>query len=340
MPRAPKWNRGSKQDLLTALQGYYSTIVLSQLGAVGALRLLAVPQNYQSLAKQLGIDPAMTKHLLDFVVLTTNVVNQTRNGKYQLKEPHYAELSFQLEKFAGAYGPAVNALEKSLRDPHTCAKYVDDRALATAFAEVAVHYNSVVTELIEAAGVNCLLDLGCGPASLLITLAQRNPEFHGVGLDSSRNMCARARAAVRLAGVARQIEIYHASGEDPRRKLSPSLRAKVDAIYGGSFLNAFFGQTDRKVVKVLQTLRRTFPGRRAWFVDYYSSIGQAKRKGELGDFPLALLQDLAQVASGQGVPPADAKMWRGLYEQAGCRLRRISDFERREIRWFIHELTF
>ena len=338
MPRPVEGEANSKQDLLSALQGYYATIILLQLRRLGLLSKLVRPRTPQSLAQELGIDPVMTRQLLDFLVLTTTVVRQTRLGTYQLAAPRYAELSFQLEKFAGAYGPAAEAITKTLHHPLDCARHIDRRALADAFTEAKAFGRSFVAELIAASGVSCLLDLGCGPASLLVDLAQRDSSFHGVGIDASREMCREARRTARDGGVAQRIDIRRGDASNPSQWCSATLRKRIDSLHGGSFLNEFFGQGDRQVVKVLRTLSRSFPGRTAWFADYYSSIGQ-KKGNRKASFPLALLQDLAQVVSGQGVPPSDLTSWRRIYRQAGCRLVRVHEFENQNIRWFVHEVT-
>lgn len=339
MPRALDLSSNPKQDLFGALQGYYATIVLLQLHRLGVLGRLEQQSPPEAIAKEIGADPAMLKQLLDFLALTTGVVQRTRKGAFKLSDPHYPELSFHLEKFAGAYGRAVAAIAKTLLNPDNRAKQVDRRALAAAFSSTKPFRGSLAADLIAASGVNCLLDLGCGPASLLVELADRNPNFYGIGMDSSRSMCVQARRAVRLAGLDRQIDILHADAGKPGQRLSRSLRTRVEGVYGGSFLNEFFGQGDLTVVKTLRALSRTFPGRRAWFLDYYSSIGQTMREGESASFPLALLQDLSQIVSGQGVPPPNAATWRKLYQRAGCKLRKVHEFESTSIRWFIQEVT-
>jgi SAM-dependent methyltransferase len=197
-----------------------------------------------------------------------------------------------------------------------------------------------VADLIAASGVSCLLDLGCGPASLLVDLAQRNPNFYGVGIDGSKEMCVQARRTAQEGGVTQRIDIRRGDASNLSQWCPVSLRKRIDSLHGASFLNEFFGQGERQVINVLRTLSRTFPGRTAWFVDYYSSIGQRKDKRKAASFPLALLQDLAQVVSGQGVPPPDAANWRRLYRQAGCRLVRIMEFENPNIRWFVQEVAF
>jgi len=338
MSRGSEDDGNRKQDLIGALQGYYATIILLQLRRIGLLNKLVKPNTPENLALELGVDRVMLRGLLDFLVLTTNVVRQTRQGAYQLHDLSYAELSFQLEKFAGAYGPATEAIGQTLPHPDKCANHVDRRALATAFSEVGSFRNSFVADLISASGVRCLLDLGCGPASLLVDLALKNPAFYGIGIDASAFMCRQANHAARAAGVTRQIEIRHADARNLKQWLSPPLRNRVDGLHGSSFLNEFFGSGEIEAVKMLRALGQAFPGCKAWFVDYYSSISQRKGKRK-ADFPLALLQDLAQIVSGQGVPPANATSWRRLYKQTGCRSVQVHEFESENIRWFIQEVT-
>jgi SAM-dependent methyltransferase len=339
MPRGSNVDGHRKQGLIDALQGYYATIILLELRRIGLLSQIVKPNTPEKLARELGVDLAMTRGLLDFLALTTNVVRKTGRGAYQLNDPGYAELSFQLEKFAGAYGPATEAIGETLQYPEKCADHVDRRALATAFSEVESFRSSFVADLISASGVSCLLDLGCGPASLLVDLALKNPAFHGVGIDASVFMCRQARHAARAAGVTRRIEIRHADARNLSQWLSPALRARVDGVHGSSFLNEFFGWGELEAVKMLRELSRSFPGRKAWFVDYYSSIRQRKGNRKAADFPLALLQDLAQIVSGQGVPPANVTSWRRLYKRTGCRSVRVHEFESENIRWFIQEVT-
>jgi SAM-dependent methyltransferase len=339
MPRESEDDDNPKQGLIKTLQGYYATIILLQLRRIGVLSKLIRPTTPENLAYELGVDRAMIQGLLDFLVLTTNVVRQTRRGGYQLTDLRYTELSFQLEKFAGAYGPATEAIGKTLQHPDKCALHVDRRALATAFSAVGSLRSSFVADLISASGVRCLLDLGCGPASLLVNLALKDPAFHGVGIDASAFMCRQARHAARAAGVTRRIEILHADARNLRQWLSSELRTRVEGLHGNSFLNEFFGSGELEAVKMLRALVRSFPGRKAWFVDYYSSIRQRKGNRRAADFPLALLQDLAQIVSGQGVPPANATSWRRLYQQTGVRSVRVHEFESENLRWFIQEVT-
>lgn len=324
-----------RQDLLPALQGYYATTVLLQLRRLRVLDELRQPKTPALLAKKLGVDAVMTKQLLDFLTVATSVIRPTRGGAYQLNEPSHAELIFQLEKFAGAYGPAAEALSKTLLNPNLCKKHVDEQALATAYAEAETLRGSLIPDLIASAGVKCLLDLGCGQASLLVDLARRDRSFYGIGIDANTSMCAQARRAIRLAGLSRRIVIHHGDAANPNRYLSKALRNRVDGLFAGSFLNEFFGKGEQRIVQLLKRLSQSFLGRRAWFFDYYSTLGHSKRRKEPALLPLAMLQDLAQIVSGQGIPPENAVTWRRLYKKAGCQLIELQEFESASIRWFI-----
>jgi SAM-dependent methyltransferase len=273
---------------------------------------------------------------LEFLARTTGVVTQTRRGQFQLGDTSLVELTFQLEKFVGAYGPAVQALSNSMRQPDAAKTHVDRRALAAAFAVSGSFLTPFVPDLIRKAKVKCLLDLGCGTASLLVELARRDEAFRGIGVDASRFMCHHARQAVREAGLGNRIKVKLVDGRDLRSGLSAAEVARVDSLHGRSFLNEFFTSGDQEIIKVLRRLHRLFPGRKAWFVDYYGRLGHPAKFGD--DCQLALLQDLAQVVSGQGVPRPDAKSWRAIYSKAGTRLKRTHEFRGAGINWFIHEV--
>jgi hypothetical protein len=173
---------------------------------------------------------------------------------------------------------------------------------------------------------------------LLIAMALENAGFNGVGLDASLAMCQLARKRTRLAGLGSRIRIHQCDGRDVASVLSGQVRRGIDSLHGASFLNEFFGAGDSKAVAVLRQLRQRFPGRTALFADYYGELGKPQRP--LADSRLALLQDVAQVASRQGVPPTDVSGWLRVYEQAGCTLKRAVDFENDGIRTFIHHVQF
>jgi ubiquinone/menaquinone biosynthesis C-methylase UbiE len=66
------------------------------------------------------------------------------------------------------------------------------------------------------------VDLGCGPADVLIRIARTNPSLRLTGVDGSSPMLARARLAIADAGVADRVHLVEA-------------RMPTDAIVSGSF---------------------------------------------------------------------------------------------------------
>lgn len=194
-----------------------------------------------------------------------------------------------------------------------------------------------MTQLIAAAGISALLDLGCGSGSLLVHLARRSPRFRGFGIDSNPSMCRFARRAAREQGVARRVMIRMGNAENAERILGRRVIDSIDGIVGRSFLNACFRRGNADATEMLKQLRTLFPGRTAWFVDYYGELGEPSRGGP--QRRLGVLQDVVQAISGQGLPPSDQKGWRAVYRKAGCEMVRSYDFDG-DIRWFVHVVRF
>ncbi|MEV4928159.1 hypothetical protein [Streptomyces roseoverticillatus] len=92
----------------------------------------------------------------------------------------------------------------------------------------------------------------------------------------------------------------------------------VQALYRRSIANEFFADGDREAVDVLTGLRELFPGRLLFLEDGYGRLTHHPPTD--GNHRHALLQDLAPVLSGQGVPPPDLHGWSRIYQAADCTL--------------------
>ena len=159
----------------------------------------------------------------------------------------------------------------------------------------------------------------------------------GIGLDQSSAMCRLARSRIREAGVASRVRVERADVRDIGDALNAHERRRVEAIHGRSVINAllwhrpwFRPAPDRANCAL------AFPGRAAFFVDYYGELGRAPPSKR--QFRLGRIQDIAQLASGQGVPPSSRREWRALYRAAGCKLISTDEMRNNDIRWFIHEV--
>ena len=245
-------HRLPRLDLVGTIQGHYAGEALRALLRLGVLEALATPREVRSLARRAGVDPALLEPVLEFLRRTTDVVVRDRAGRYRLGAPSLPEIAFQLEKFIGAYGPSLRGLDATLGGARSRVA-PDDGALARAFAAVA-GVPSLQAGLLRGLGVRGLLDLGCGPGSLLVDLA-RDASFRGIGVDSSAAMCRLARSRLRAAGVQGRVTIRQGDATRLRRALAGLDPDAIDAVHGRSLLNALFARGPARAVGFLRELR-------------------------------------------------------------------------------------
>lgn len=321
-------------DLLGVVEGYYASELALGLIQCGALEILAAERRVEIVALAVRVDPDLLDRTFDFLARTTDLIDHDGPGRYRPGKYPLAEIVFQLRKFIGAYARSVRLLASSAVAP-PFASGVDENSLAAAFAAID-RVPSPVAPRLQKAGCRRLVDLGCGPASLPIEMALADREFRAIGLDSSRAMCRLARSRTREAGVASRVRIERADVREICDLMDVAERRSVEAVHARSVINAFFGRGFDLARGVLRKLRLAFPGRVAFFIDYYGELNHPP-KSKPG-FRLAQIHDLAQLASGQGIPPASRPNWRALYRAAGCKLISADDFCDGDIRWFVHEV--
>jgi hypothetical protein len=180
-----------------------------------------------------------------------------------------------------------------------------------------------------------VVDLGCGPASLLVGMASRHPAFTGIGVDANPAMCAAAEEAIVRRGVEGQVTILEGDALAVLATLPEGTRRQVTAIYGRSFFNACFGRGPAQAVDAVRRLAGLFPGRLVVVDDYYGELERCPT-GRSPDHRAACLQDLVQVWSGQGVPPGDRDGWAAVYAAGNARLRRSYEGDADGFRRFVH----
>jgi SAM-dependent methyltransferase len=324
----------TRLDLLGVVEGHYASEIVLGLVQSGVLQQLANESRVDNLARATRMDPTFLDQKLDFVACATDLIKHDGPGRYSVGNYPLAEISFQFQKFIGAYGKSVRYLGTSAFPPSEHAQ-VDEKALAAAFSAVHV-VPSRLAQRLRGDGYRRIVDIGCGPASLLVEMALHDREFAGVGLDRSIAMCRLAKRRISQAGLSSRLRVERGDVRDIGRILDARARRHTDAIHGRSLLNAFFGHGANSASALLRRLRSAFPGRIAFFVDYYGELGWAATSRH--PYRLSRIHDLAQLASGQGVPPTSCRQWRALYRAAGCRLISSEDINTEDIRWFIHEV--
>jgi SAM-dependent methyltransferase len=323
---------------IAVAEGFYLSHVVYHLHRRGVLERLRSPASASALAAECGYDAGRLGPLLEFVVQRTDILVHSSAGAYRLNPQYeaYVRLGFHLDKFIGAYGPLVTDLDSTLR-PGARVGAVEDE-LAKAFGGVGMDAVGAQAEVIRQWEVSSLLDLGCGTGTLLIELARRDGDFRGWGVDRNAAMCELAVSRVREAGLSDVVRILSRDV----RELSPGdlvvdgSGGGVDALHGRSLLNEFFGSGPAEAAGVVADLRRRFPGRLFFVSDYYGKLGALERVDAA--YAHTLVHDVAQVLSGQGVPPPDLEGWAAVYAAGGAELLHAYEGEGDGIAAFIHVL--
>jgi SAM-dependent methyltransferase len=268
---------------------------------------------------------------LEFVARTTGLVLVER-GQFALAPGIAANTTWRalLEKFVGAYGPAIHDPVGQLRAIDRAGATIDQAALTRAFA--ADEESPAVVDAIVELEPKGVLDLGCGRGGLLAQVCAGR-SIRGWGIDRSATMCRAARARMASARLDKQVKIHRASAHDVGRALPAADRQRVDVLYAASLFNEWMAD-ESLAVAILVRLGAWFPGRSLVVVDYLGALGRGRRAG-----PYTRLTDLAQSLSGQGVAPASHRSWERLYRAAGARLIAASESRTLDLRWFVHVVT-
>jgi len=321
---------------LDVIEGYYLAHIVHHFHRRGLLEYLARPRSPEWLARRFGYDAPLLSALLHYVSQRTDILSRSEGGRYRL-EPLYADyyyLGFQLDKFLGAYGATVERIDASLRRKGLGRALVDRRREAQAYDRIQSPPNQVVLEVARDRTIPSMLDLGCGPATLLTALATSDRAFRGWGIDASAAMCRVARARVARSGFADRIRIIHGDARVVARSVSRRERARIETLHCKGLLNELFRHGPGEAAAYLGRLRALFPGRLLFVVEYYGKLTRVSDPGPR--YGHTLLHDLIQMLTSQGVPPADLAGWADVYARGGCALEHAYEGDSQGIEWFVH----
>ena len=320
----------SAADLAEAFHLAHAAATLYQLNVLD--ELVERPATAKSLAKQHGLDPSVLQGVLEYLAARTNIVG--RKGKAFVSTPHYgAEAQFLIGLYLGAFRPNAIRLREILRNPRAGARLVDRRRHAQAFARAVRSRDSPVATVIRHLELDCVLDLGCGSADLLVQMGKQDPRFVGWGVEMNPEMCRVARARIRAAGLTRRVRVIEGDSRRLRTVVPSNVITQVTAVTACHVANEMFQSGSKMATAWLRGIRRTLPGRPVLINDYYGRLGARTRKGDRH----TLLHDYAQLISGQGVPPFSFQHWHVIYGDAGYRLVHV--LEDQATTQFIHVLV-
>jgi SAM-dependent methyltransferase len=306
-------------DLVEGLQLGHAAAALHELGV-----LPETPMTAAALAKKHRLDSNLLRGVLDYLAARTDLVRK-EGDRYVATDEYSRHSRFLLGLYGLAYGNHAAQLAKLLRKPSLAASLVDRAQHARALE--GTNSAGALPAIIRQLGFTNLLDLGCGPATMLVALAESDPDFLGWGVEKNPAMRKAARANIRAAGVTERVRIL--PGDAFHLKLPNDVRKTIRTVSASQLANELFGHGQAAAITWLRSLRKQLPGRPLLLADYYGRLGTnlpAQRE--------TLLHDYAQLLSGQGIPPPDAGAWQALYQKAGCRLVHV--IEDNETTLFVH----
>ena len=303
-------------ELVQAMQLGHAVAALQALRVTEALHELRLPAD---LAQEFGVDESMLAGLLDHAARATDLV--VRKGRrFRMSKAWNEEARFIVGLYGSAFGRCAADIGELLKHSDRAATRVDRTLHARAFEEMLgpdpAGADPALEALLRQLGALRVLDLGCGPAALLIRLAHEDAGFRGWGIEANAGMRAAARAAARRLGVTRRVTLIEGDARAADVALPAAIASQVQVIVASQFVNEMFGCGTYAVVAWLQALARALPGRLLVVADYYGRLGSALAVHDL----LTLIHDHAQLSSGQGVPPARRSDWALLYRAAGASL--------------------
>lgn len=326
----------AKSGPLEIIEGWYLAHVIYYFYQQGVFEQLTGERSVSTVAEELGYDTEVFEALLDFIHQATDLLRVTRSGHF-LFNPKYEQyyfLGFQFDKFIGSYGPALTQLGQSLRSRTLGRKLVNREVEARAYHQISSPPNPLVIKIVRDRNLHSLLDLGCGPATLLTELCALDPEFRAVGIDESAAMCKVARERISEARLTNRIRIIHSDARKLGVHLKRDARQSIEALQSKGLFNELFRHGNEGAVNYLKKLKGWFPGRLLFIVDYYGKLTRVG--GASPKYRHTLIHDVIQVITGQGVPPADLAGWDAVYEAADCSIEHAYEGDTNGIEWFVH----
>jgi len=316
--------------------GYYLSTVVYHLQRLGILTLLAQPATAADIAAPLGLNAAVLESLLLYVYSYSDILDSVSPGRYVVKPSwrQYGDFGFHIDKFIGAYGPLFQNLDRILHSERADRALVNDHLLGEAFAAIPRDGMATPAGIVSQWNGTALLDLGCGSGALLDYLCAASPAFVGWGIDISPVMCGLAKARLKDSGFSSRATIVCGDCRNLHTLLPPVELNRINAVYGGSIMNEFFGNGNTEAIRLLRYLQSILPGRLFFIADYYGKLGHASDSAQANLHTYN--QDLVQILSGQGVPPADLRGWVSIYESAECRTRHAYEADGDGLQWFLH----
>jgi SAM-dependent methyltransferase len=323
-------------DVLNAIQGFYLSHILLYFRQQELFECFRDPVAPSEIAIARGYDVGLFSALVEFVHLCTKILHRDHEGRYRLHDNYrsFYWLGFQIDKFIGAYGPTVANLGFSLTQQDLGRGLVDRGIEAAAYGVIQSPPNPLVVEEIKKRKICSLVDIGCGPGTLLKMLAEADIRFRGWGIDADAEMLEVAREILAASDISDRVQLIQADARALRNAIPSEARETAQAVHCKGLFNELFRKGDAAVVNFLSDLRQSFPSAILFNVDYYGKLTNLSKVP--ARYQHTLLHDLLQQLTAQGTPPANLNHWVDIYDAAGCSVLHVYESESSGIDWFVH----
>ncbi|WP_416758465.1 methyltransferase domain-containing protein [Pseudomonas sp. BNK-6] len=329
-----------KLDIFAALEGYYLISILDCFYKTGAMAALTKDRSIEDIASEQGFDAKTFEKL-------TNYVRQRMYGVFPIKGATSAGsdtsistidplfLGHLLDQYIGAFGPCLESLHQILASPSIGAQKVNWQRHAQAFSKADRGItNSFMLNLLSQLNVTKLIDLGCGSGGLLLDFATQNTSIQAWGIDTNIAAIQMAQTVSQASNLDDRVKFYHGNALDISKHLEPNTLEEIQIITASNLANTFFGnESFESIHSWLYNLKSTFPNRLLLLSDYYGRLGTVEDRESLR-FRRTLFHDVAQVLTGQGVPPKNIETWRKILKDADCTLVKAFESEHEEVAHF------
>ncbi|MEN2787548.1 class I SAM-dependent methyltransferase [Sphingomonas qilianensis] len=301
------------------LEHHYVTLILDALHQAGVLAALEVPLHPSEVARRCGLDEALLAPLLTLACARSDLLDVLHDGRV-VRTGGDAALDMTrhlLDQYVGGFGPTLGSLAVMLKGDGGRPAF-DEQRHAAAFLGNDPFDSPLqeVARLILALGATGVVELGCGGAQTLCQLAARSPGLRGLGIDANPWMIGQAQRTVDRLGFRSRVELVCGDAIAVVRARGPAAMSNVQVVLASSFLNAFWRRAS-DLPDLIRALGALAPGRILIVSDYYGGLGQSEIDALA---PRTLVHDIAQLASGQGVPGSSRILWSDAYAAGGATL--------------------
>ncbi len=301
--------RSSIGDICTQ---FHLACVIGALHQIGVFREMNCGRGLCEAATACGASSDLVVAAMQLLERHTDIV-EFDGVSYRLSGS-YSRASPWIDQYILAFGPAAVGFADTLTSDPAASIPFDHKAMACAQSETSLAANETIVAFLHRCGFTNVFEIGCGVGGLGVELAKRNSRLVYQGVDNNPFAIQRAIELAAGNGVEsncsfRFLDCRHVD------MLSDLDLSGVECVVTSQFLNGLCYPGHDMLVAWLRELRDLLPGRALVVADYCS----AALPSTTGlDFSRLATQNLVQLISKQGIPPATHTDWLTVFHDAGC----------------------